>query len=120
MKPKMDTEFTIHNLEIGIVVHTRKNGNYMVNKSTTFSEVHSMNLDRCDDNLKIINGNTAFDITKVTASDPGAYLQRCIERCEICYLETQRREISEKKALRVLSDYYECNVTIVHDENKHQ
>ena len=109
-------EFTINDLETGMVVHTRSEGNLMVFGDRMIAQDGFV--DRVDYNEDFKSRYfSTFDIMKVTGLDPdaGTFEEVLKGKGPVIWERKEEKEISEEEAFRILSDHYGCEVKVRKD-----
>lgn len=110
-------EFTINDLETGMVVHTRSEGNLMVFGDRMIDQDSYMKCVRYNEDLKTKSGTSEFDIMEVTGIDQEACnFEEVLEgKGPIIWERKEEKEISAEEAFRILSDHYGCEVKVRKD-----
>lgn len=109
-------EFTINDLETGMVIHTRSEGNLMVYGDKMIDQDGFTDCVDYNEDFKSRYFST-FDIMKVTGIDPDAdTFGKALEgKGPIIWERKEEKEISAEEAFRILSDHYGCEVKVRKD-----
>ena len=106
-------EFTINDLETGMVVHTRSEGNLMVFGDRMIDQYGFTDCVDYNEDFKSRYFST-FDIMKVTGLDPdaGTFEEVLKGKGPVIWERKEEKEISAEEAFRILSDHYGCEVKV--------